>query len=71
MDYEQSLTQLREVDRELADELAEFGSLEKLLGWFRTKDLPLREIDLVAQDEYCHDLIIPFTDGRWLSFAMT
>ena len=72
MDYADSLAQLRAAEPELAAELAGFHTLEKLLGWFTARGLPVARLDLVAQDEYSHDLLIPLGDGgRWLSFAMT
>ena len=38
----------------------------------KAKGLPLAAIDVVAQDEFSHDLLIPLgTDGRHLAFGMT
>lgn len=46
-------------------------SLEHVLAWFPRKGIPLYTLDLVAQDEYCHDLTVPLGDGRVISFGMT
>ena len=52
-------------------ELAEIRTLERLLAWLQEHGLPLAELDLIAQDEYSHDLIIPAGTGEWYSFAVT
>ena len=52
---------------------AEFGdltSLEKILAWMQANGLPLDQLDLIAQDEYCHELIVPWQE-RWIVFGMT
>ena len=51
-------------------ELAELTSLEKILNWMQANQLPLDRLDLLAQDEFCHDLFIPWQD-RWLIFGLT
>ncbi|MBI3821554.1 MAG: hypothetical protein HY289_02620 [Planctomycetes bacterium] len=45
-------------------------SLEKILAWMQANDVPLYHIDLVAQDEFCHDLYVPW-QNRWLIFGLT
>lgn len=72
MDYLQSLAVIRQTDPTLADELAQFHTLERLLEWIPAQGMSLAQLDLITQDEYSHDLLIPMADGsRWLSFAMT
>jgi hypothetical protein len=51
-------------------ELVALTSLENILVWMRANQLPLDQLDLVAQDEFCHDLYIPW-QGRWLVFGLT
>ena len=45
-------------------------SLERILDWMQAKQLPLDQLDMVAQDEFCHDLYVPWQD-RWLIFGLT
>jgi hypothetical protein len=45
-------------------------SLEKILNWMKAQGVPATQIDIIAQDEYCHDLLVPWQDG-WLVFGMT
>lgn len=51
-------------------DFAELTSLEKILAWMQANDLPMTQLDLLAQDEFCHDLLIPWCDG-WLVFGLT
>jgi hypothetical protein len=52
------------------DDLANLTSLEKILTWMQANQLPLDQLDLIAQDEFCHDLFVPW-QGRWLVFGLT
>jgi hypothetical protein len=57
---------------DLARQLAGVTSLEKILAWLQRENRPLDQLDLVAQDEYCHDLLVPLEpDPRWIVFGMT
>lgn len=58
-------------DPTLARELDGIRTLEHLLDWFQWRGLSLANLELIAQDEYSHDLITPLNDGRWMSFAVT
>ncbi len=51
-------------------ELTGLTSLEKILAWMQANDLPLDQLDLIAQDEFCHDLFVPW-QGGWLIFGLT
>ena len=55
----------------LVREVEALGSLERVLGWMQARGLSLAETDLVAQDEFCHDLLVPLPDGRWLGIGLT
>ena len=45
-------------------------SVEKVLAWMKDENVPMRELDMIAQDEFTHDLLVPW-QGRWLAFALT
>lgn len=51
-------------------DFAELTSLEKILAWMQTNDLPMAQLDLIAQDEFCHDLLVSW-QNRWLVFGLT
>ena len=72
MTYPDDLKALRSADAQLADELSSIASLEKLLPWLQRNGIPLDQLDLVTQDEYTHDLIVPLVPrGNWLVLGMT
>jgi hypothetical protein len=45
-------------------------SLEKILAWMQATGVAMQNLDLIAQDEFCHDLLVPYQD-RWLVFGLT
>ena len=51
-------------------QLAHLTSVEKILAWMQANRLPLDQLDLVAQDEFCHDLFVPWQEN-WLIFGLT
>lgn len=72
MEYADDIQILTEQEPELARQLAGFHSLEKVLTWMRARGLPLDALDVIAQDEYSHDMLIPLeADGKYLAFGMT
>jgi hypothetical protein len=58
----------------LAAVIAEFGScytLADLLAWC-ARQVPRTEIsEIVTQDEYTHDVVLPFVEETYLSFDTT
>jgi hypothetical protein len=70
--YPDHLDRLRPTHPELAAELAPYRTLERLLPWLRRRGQELATLDLITQDEYSHDLLVPLgPSGEWLSFGMT
>lgn len=45
-------------------ELRAFSSLHQLLQWAFARKLDVA--DVVVQDEYSHDVVLPLPGGRWL-----
>jgi len=43
-------------------------TMEQALAWFRSQVPPLVPLDLVPQDEFSYDLLVPYVDGLWLSY---
>lgn len=70
-EYADDITVLRLRHPQLADELASFHTLENVLAWMHACGLPLGSLDLVFQDEYSHDVLIPLDEGRCLVFGIT
>jgi hypothetical protein len=71
MDYAQQLEVLATRDLPLGEQVAPLRNLEAILKWAPVAGIPLAEIDLVQQDEYSYDLLLPLPDGRWLSFGVS
>lgn len=66
------LAELRAADPALADDVAGLRNLGAVLNWVPRAGLSLAAVDLVQQDEYCHDFLVPLADGRrCLAFGLT
>lgn len=70
MEYSDCISELRITRPELADQIARFTNLEHILNWLAADNYPLGRLDMITQDEYCHDLLLPLGDD-WLVFSMT
>jgi len=70
MTYAESVAAVRTSRPDLADRVAGFRTLEHVLDWLKVEGHPLGSLDLVTQDEYSHDLLVP-ADPDWLAFGMT
>ena len=60
-----------EVARELESALTDIGTLHQLLSWGSQQEPPVRLEEVLAQDEYTHDVLVPWRDGQWLVFDCT
>jgi hypothetical protein len=54
----------------LAAELNPIRTLERLLDWLKLRNLDLAALDLIQQDEFSYDLLVPVGPKEWLSFGM-
>ena len=54
----------------LAETVAAHTSLERVLKWGRELRPPLEIESILTQDEYTHDVLIPF-EGRYLVYDTT
>ncbi len=72
MEYADHLPVLAASHPLLAAKLQTFATLEHVLSWLAADQYPLALLDMVTQDEYCHDLLLPLpgTD-EWLVLGMT
>jgi hypothetical protein len=46
-------------------------NLGDVLTWARTLDPPVNAPAVVTQDEYTHDVLVPWRDGLTLAFDVT
>lgn len=70
MEYQDHYLKLKAADPEIAGELAGIFNLERLLDWMHDRRINFGTLDMITQDEYSHDLIVPI-DVNWLAFGMT
>ena len=72
MELHEHLQRMNEDNPQLAQALAGVRTLEHVLDWMKARGLDLASLDMVTQDEYCHDLLLPLpAQNKWLVFAMT
>lgn len=72
MEYKEQISELARSHPCLAEELATFVNLAQVLGWIKRKRFDFASLDLVTQDEFCHDLFLPLPDqSAWLVFGVT
>ncbi|MCZ2340364.1 MAG: hypothetical protein LC104_01045 [Bacteroidales bacterium] len=72
MDYADHLAVIRSVEPTLAEAIAHIRNLEDILGWIPRENLTFTSVDLVQQDEYSYDFLVPWHDGRrCLAFGLT
>jgi hypothetical protein len=57
--------------RALIGELEPLGSLHALIHWGLRRDPSLIVADVVIQDEFTHDVVMPFRDDLFLVFDTT
>lgn len=53
---------------ELRQVLCQQSSMERALNWFFAMQPPLKPEDLIQQDEFSYDLLVPYPGGLYLSY---
>jgi hypothetical protein len=72
VDYDDFVRALGTKDAALAGEVGRLRTLEHVLDWMKGRGIDLAGLDVVQQDEYSHDALIPLgQDGRYLVVGMT
>ena len=57
---------------DIIQELRKINSLEKALRHLETRNFPLKLMEAYAQDEFNHDIVIPFPgEQSFLALAVT
>lgn len=60
-----------ELLNQLSTEVGRLHTLAEVLSWARRRKPPLQVIEIVTQDEYTHDVVMPFDGGHFLVFDAT
>lgn len=56
---------------EILQEAQTFQSLQEALGWAFAKQPPMEIVNIVAQDEYTHDVVFRAAEDGFLVFDTT
>jgi hypothetical protein len=51
------------------DACATHTTLERALPWFFSQSPPLHPADMIQQDEYSYDLLVPLTSPFYLTYS--
>ena len=46
-------------------------SLDQIFTWGKTQSPPVVPEDVVKQDEFTHDVLVPFPKGLWVVYGST
>ena len=57
--------------RELRERLRDHRTLADVLTWARAQTPPVAITEIVTQDEYTHDVVLPLGSRRYLSYDTT
>lgn len=69
--YPEQLAAVSAADPALGEQLARLPNLNAIMKWAETTGIPLAEMELIQQDEYSHDAMLPQPDDRWVVFGIT
>jgi hypothetical protein len=56
---------------ELGRVVAQHQGLDDIFAWGRGQSPPVHPADVIKQDEFTHDVLVPFPRGRWLVYGTT
>jgi hypothetical protein len=55
----------------LAQTVAQHRGLDQVIAWSRSQSPPIQPVDVIKQDEFTHDVILPLPGDRWLVYGTT
>ncbi|MFO0842039.1 MAG: hypothetical protein U0797_06505 [Gemmataceae bacterium] len=58
-------------DAGLAEEVRDFRGLGAVMAWMTRRGIPLSAAEIVQQDEFSLDFLVPLPDGRTVAFGIT
>jgi len=56
---------------ELEAMVAQHHGLDDIFAWGREQSPPVVPADVIKQDEFTHDVLVPLSDDRWLVYGST
>ena len=55
----------------LARVVTQHQGLDQIFAWGRTQSPPICPADVIKQDEFTHDVLVPVPGNRWLVYGTT
>jgi hypothetical protein len=55
----------------LARVVAQHQGLDQIFAWGRNQSPPIHPADVIKQDEFTHDVLVPVPGDRWLVYGTT
>jgi hypothetical protein len=55
----------------LAKVVTQHQGLDQIFAWGRAQSPPSHPADVIKQDEFTHDVLVPLPGDRWLVYGMT
>ena len=63
---------LAAVERERVEELVQgHRGLDDIFAWGRIQQPPVHPANVIKQDEFTHDVLVPLPSDRWLVYGTT
>jgi hypothetical protein len=56
---------------DLSATVVQHRGLDDIFAWGREQSPPVAPADVVKQDEFTHDVLVPLPAGRWLVYGTT
>jgi hypothetical protein len=56
---------------EIAATIQTHRGLDDVFAWGRAQRPPVLPADVIKQDEFTHDVLVPLPSGRWLVYGTT
>ncbi len=53
------------------EQVAAHEGLVQIFAWGRQQTPPIHPADVVKQDEFTHDVLVPFPNDRWVVYGTT
>lgn len=71
MEYAEHVSQVATTHPDLAARLSHLHTIKDVLDWMQENRLSLNTLDIVTQDEFTHDAIVPVSESLFVSFGIT
>jgi hypothetical protein len=55
----------------LGEVVSQHKGLDQIFAWGRAQSPPLHPADVIKQDEFTHDVLVPLPGDRWLVYGTT